>query len=123
MDAQRLEAILAQSWCRETSYTPERWTPANPAYGQCAVTALIVRDYLGGDIVRGTAKPPAGRSVSHYYNRIRGRDVDLTARQFPAGTAISASKVVEPGALLAHLPVRERYELLRARVARRLRRS
>lgn len=83
-----LEAALNKSWRKESSSDPENWTPENPAWGQCAVTALIVNDYLGGDIVWTNASLPDGREISHYFNKIDGVEKDLTRVQFPEGTRI-----------------------------------
>lgn len=48
-----LELALVNSWSKETSLDPDNWAPANSALGQCAVTALIINDYLGGRISLG----------------------------------------------------------------------
>ena len=81
---------LRQAWQRETSSDPAGWAPQNPAWGQCAVTACIVQDVLGGDIVWAEAKTPAGNTISHYFNKLAdGSVVDLTRDQFPAGTSLS----------------------------------
>ncbi len=89
MKLSHLEEALTKSWDRETSSDPEHWISENPAWGQCAVAALIVNDYLGGDIVWAEAKLPDGRKISHYFNLIEEKEVDLTRRQFPEGTIIS----------------------------------
>jgi len=83
-----LERALRSSWSRETSSDPENWSPSNPAWGQCAVTALVVNDYLQGEIVWAKAVLPDGRTISHYFNKIRGSEKDFTRSQFPEGTII-----------------------------------
>ena len=88
MKLSRLEEALTKCWDEKTSSDPEDWTSENPAWGQCAVAALIVNDYLGGEIVWAEAKLPDGRSISHYFNQIEGKEIDLTRRQFPDGTVI-----------------------------------
>jgi hypothetical protein len=40
---------LRRSWSIETS---SGWQPGNPASGQCGVTALVVQDKLGGEILK-----------------------------------------------------------------------
>jgi hypothetical protein len=90
MDADTLEGILQQAWCRESSTDPEHWTPENPAWGQCAVTACVAQDYLGGRIVWADATTPDGAKYSHYFNNIEGKEIDLTRRQFAQGTLIPA---------------------------------
>lgn len=70
-------------WARSTSADPDGWTPENPTFGQCAVTALLVQDIHGGELLRGKVG-----QVSHYWNRLPdGSELDLTWEQFPAGTA------------------------------------
>lgn len=46
-----LEQAIRCAWSRETSEEPDAWTCENPAFGQCAATARVIRDYLGGEIV------------------------------------------------------------------------
>lgn len=50
MEKQLIEKALKSSWSKETCYPPwaRGWTTENPTKGQCAVTALVVQDYLGG---------------------------------------------------------------------------
>lgn len=79
-----IRARLRESWSRRTS---SLWSEDNPARGQCGVTALVVNDHLGGEILR----TPIGRSW-HFYNRVEGRTLDLTAEQF--GTPIVYLDVV-----------------------------
>ena len=47
-----LRAELEDCWCADTSFWPELWTTAHPSVGQCAVTALVVSDRFGGEILR-----------------------------------------------------------------------
>ena len=83
-----LEEAVKNSWTKETSSDPENWSEGNPGWGQCAVTALVVNDYVGGEIVWAEAKIPDGRSISHYFNRKDETEIDLTRSQFPQGTVI-----------------------------------
>lgn len=85
--AWRLRLLMA-AWTAESSADPVAWTAANPAWGQCATTACVVQDILGGDIVWGEARPPQGGVISHYWNRVNGQDIDLTRRQFSAGAGL-----------------------------------
>ncbi|MDD3006485.1 MAG: hypothetical protein PHX30_02805 [Candidatus Pacebacteria bacterium] len=88
MDIKILEKALLKSWSRETSYYSAEWNESNPALGQCAITALIVNDYFGGDIVWSEAILSNKQKISHYFNIIDGKEVDLTRSQFPKGTII-----------------------------------
>lgn len=113
---------------KETSSDPKNWSRDNPAWGQCAVTVLIVNDYLGGEIVWAEAKLPDGRGISHYFNLIDGKEVDLTRRQFPEGTAIpqGVEKKKEFATTRDYIlcapgsSAKERYEILKEKVEENL---
>jgi hypothetical protein len=76
--ARRLRNALEAAWSRETTVNPANWSERNPAWGQCAVTALIVQDELGGELLRATVQ-----GVSHYWNLLEtGEELDFTRRQF-----------------------------------------
>jgi hypothetical protein len=101
---------LRQAWTATTSASTD-WTPERPSVGQCAVTALIVQDELGGVLLR-----TINANVSHYWNRLPdGSELDLTRDQFD---------VWEPGEIverdreyvLSFPETRRRYEELRSAV-------
>lgn len=119
-----LRLAFGRAWSKETSSDPAGWSPENPSWGQCAVTALCVQDALGGEIVWAEAQLPDGRRISHYFNRIDDEEVDLTREQFPAGTVIPAG-IPKPKSfastrdyILSFDVTRERYTKLRAALAR-----
>src|ERR1035437_4211987 len=79
-----LMAAISESWDAETS-VDEDWGPANPALGQDAATALVVQDYLGGQLVRSIVG-----DVDHYSNRLHDKTcLDLTRQQFCSGAGRS----------------------------------
>jgi hypothetical protein len=65
---------LRSSWSTKTS---GGWLADNPARGQCNVTALLVNDLFGGDMLK-TPLPDG----DHFYNRIGDARMDFTADQF-----------------------------------------
>jgi hypothetical protein len=73
----QLFGLFSQCWRRETSYDPEHWSAKNPAWGQCAVTALIVQDLLGGALLRANIN-----GIEHYWNQLPDFELDLTRHQF-----------------------------------------
>ena len=75
-EANRVAAALLGSWSIETS---GNWLPHNPARGQCNVTALLIHELFGGEILK-TPLPDG----DHFYNWIEGKRIDLTASQFEA---------------------------------------
>ena len=72
-----LRGELEQRWCAETSFWPEEWTSERPSVGQCAVTAMLVWDRFGGEMLR-----TVNQGVPHYWNRLKGVEVDLTRDQY-----------------------------------------
>ncbi|WP_407562058.1 hypothetical protein [Streptomyces sp. 184] len=116
-----IERAVRSSWGADTC-TPEfraRWTPANPARDQCGVTAMVLNDLLGGELVRGEVLVDGQRTDYHWWNRLgTGVEIDLPREQF------DPHETVTEGVVVARPPVpgrlREEYELLRSRVAERL---
>ncbi|ROQ67776.1 hypothetical protein EDD93_2222 [Streptomyces sp. 840.1] len=112
-----IEAAVRSSWGADTT-TPVRrphWTPGNPARDQCGVTALVLHDLLGGDLIRGEVRVGGVRTDYHWWNRLGpGTEIDLTREQF------APQEVVTGGTVVARPPeivrLREEYELLRGRV-------
>jgi hypothetical protein len=73
-DPDAVQAALFKAWSLATS---SQWSADNPAAGQCNVTALLVHELFGGELLKTPL--PAG---DHFYNRIRGRRYDFTTSQF-----------------------------------------
>ena len=70
---------LREAWSASSS---TKWKKENPALGQCGVTALVVQDWLGGEILKTKIKKPGQPELWHFYNRVGGEAVDFTASQF-----------------------------------------
>lgn len=68
-----LEA-LHKSWSAESS---SLWSLENPAKGHCGVTAIVIQENFGGDIL----KTYVG-GTPHFYNRVAGVNIDFTSSQF-----------------------------------------
>jgi hypothetical protein len=113
-----LRPLVRTAWGSDTCYpnASEEWRPDNPARAQCGMTALVVQDLLGGDLILGEVHVDGAKVGNHYWNRLPdGTEIDLTADQFFAGEVFVNGQVV-------HRPpdaprrFREQYELLRERV-------
>lgn len=77
---------VKESFSKDTSADPEEWSETNSTYGQCAVAALVVQGFFGGEILRAEIPEKWQDAIgfsTHYWNRIAGRDVDFTREQFP----------------------------------------
>jgi len=123
VDVERVKQALRDSWTRETCYPGcvDEWRLINPSFGQCAVTALILQNYINGELLYCAHN-------HHYWNRTPGQEeIDLTKDQFPAGTIICLDEVKPRDYLLfseaaRKVKTKERYLLLRERVERILKR-
>ncbi len=111
------EALNA-SWCRETAYKSDRpfWSRGNITRGQCTVTAMVVNDFLGGQVMRGFSKK---YNIIHYWNIVDNEKIDFTFDQFIGDKDdITFDKIGVKSnfELLKIGNVRSRYLLLRQKV-------
>lgn len=126
VEPSQLEKALQKAWCKETSSDPANWTAKNPAWGQCAISALLINDYFGGKIVFAEALLPNGTKISHYFNFINEMEIDITREQFPPGTIIPTGVDKTKGFsttrdyVLSYLPTKERYMLLKDKLQKLL---
>lgn len=117
----RLSEAFRLSWSQETAYPSDasNWTTRFPSLGQCAVTALIVHDELGGKIHKNA-------EFRHYWNQLpSGAIVDFTKDQFDTKQAIVSQGTVSKVDLLqgqraVEANTRQRYILLNNRVKKTL---
>ena len=74
---------LCHVWCAETCAPRMRkdWTKDNMTLGQCSVTAFLVQDIFGGEVL-GILLPDGNY---HCFNRVGNCAFDLTSEQFPEG--------------------------------------
>lgn len=107
---EKLKAAPSQAWSKETCYEPQQdvWLKENPAMGQCYVTALVLNDYLGGEIL----KAKSSNGVSHYWNSVDGEEIDFTRSQFPEDEVFTKPVMV----LRENLEENERYRILKEKV-------
>ncbi|MGY1436793.1 YunG family protein [Streptomyces reniochalinae] len=121
----RLEWALRESWgadtCSPDDLARAGWSPANPSWGQCDVTALVVHDLLGGELMCGEVYAANGEQQGfHWWNRLPGgREIDLTRDQFRAGQVVTEGVTV-PRPVGRPLRRAAEYTLLRGRVRARL---
>lgn len=103
-----LPTVFQECWRRETSYDPEKWSPENPTHGQCAITALVVQDLLGGDLLKGKVN-----GADHYWNRLPdSTEFDLTRDQFGAAVSVTSPERVSRQYVLSFEDTVRRYEQL-----------
>ena len=73
-NASEFAVAIERCWSRATASV---YISANPAKGQCSVTALLAQDCFGNDIL----KTRVG-DAWHFYNFVNEERLDFTASQF-----------------------------------------
>ena len=120
-DILHITEALRASWCPETSTLGDDLPADNPARGQCAVSSLVVQDFLGGDLFRVRVSGD-GIDERHYYNVLDDSTVIDTTREQYQGKAVSLTPapvdlegkyVSIREKVLDNEDTRKRYELLR----------
>ncbi|MEU9378779.1 alpha/beta hydrolase [Streptomyces sp. NPDC048255] len=119
-----IEAAIRAGWsadtCEPADISRIAWTAENPAWGQCDITAVVVQDIVGGELVLGEVFLDGRQEGYHWWNLLPGGiRIDLTREQFRRGETVTPGRVVKrpPG----RLPRRwEEYQLLRRRVIDKL---
>ena len=115
-----LRAAWAADTCSPDDIARSAWSSVNPAWGHCDITALVVNDLFGGDLVMGEVYLDGQQNGYHWWNRlVSGLEIDLTQEQFRLGQSVTAAQVRRrpPGPLPKR---REEYLLLRSRLEVRL---
>ncbi|WP_433066759.1 YunG family protein [Dactylosporangium sp. CS-033363] len=88
-----------RSWGPETCDPSDLadWHPGNPSRGQCGMTALVVREVLGGDLLLARVTASGRPAGYHYWNRLPdGSDLDLTRDQFRPGEVVGPGEIAIP---------------------------
>jgi hypothetical protein len=123
----QIEDAIRASWCRETCdpVDLDEWSESNPAKGQCGVTALVIQDLLGGELLIAEVRHADGsRQGVHYWNRLScGTEIDLTRTQFANGELIGRPGLVTRPRNTDEGRMAEQYRLLAGRVASQLART
>ncbi|GHH95250.1 YunG family protein [Streptomyces capillispiralis] len=76
-----LDRALRACWAADTCSPDDLadWRPDNPARGHCDLTALVVHDVFGGDLVVGEVHLAGSPRGFHWWNRLSsGVELDLT---------------------------------------------
>jgi hypothetical protein len=120
-----IDRAFRASWAADTCSPDDLaragWNPGNPAWGHCDITALLVNDLFGGDLVLGDVHPADGAGQGcHWWNRLAGGiEIDLTREQFRDGQAITNVRIIKRPGPQPRFRAKE-YRLLRSRVASHL---
>jgi hypothetical protein len=119
-----LQAIIRSGWSAESCdpVDVQDWSPQNPARGQCAVTALVLQEILGGELLLADVLNEHGsRQGVHFWNRLAGGlEVDLTREQFKPSEVVQTPTVVDRPDDLTTVRLYPQYQALAGAVLARL---
>jgi 8-oxo-dGTP pyrophosphatase MutT (NUDIX family) len=118
LTGERLRPVFLAAWGPDTC-DPQNlasWRVDNPARGQSEMTALVVQDLHGGELIVGDVHVDGVKVGHHWWNQLPdGTEVDLTAEQFIPGETVTSGQVrLRPQDAPARC--RGQYRLLRHRV-------
>lgn len=116
MKIKQLQQALLNSYSQDLCYEKVRnhWTEENKALGMCAITALIVNDYFKGQIAKIKVD-----GISHYFNIIDNKIIDLTKTQFKSEIDYKDYKIVHRNDILTE-DTKNRYQRLKKKVIKEL---
>ncbi len=79
VDIENIQNVLLECYSKDLCYlkVQNKWNDKNKCFGMCAITSLIINDYFGGDICKIHVD-----GISHYFNLIEDKIIDLTSSQF-----------------------------------------
>ncbi len=113
-----LYAACILAWGEDTAFG--KWDELCPDLNQCVPTALVVQDYLGGELLR--CHTVYGNK--HVWNRLPdGREIDFTRAQFDYSLDYpvrEGKKKANRKSLFRVQHVKRRYKLLKRRVEQQL---
>lgn len=109
-----IKYAIRLSWGADTAYKPDTndFINNHPSASQCAVSAVVLNDLVGGVIKKGTVNG----LIKHYWNCVNGDKIDLTSAQFNSSISITNEKVVNKQELLKNKYFYNRYIILKSRV-------
>ena len=112
MDIENLSKKLYQCYSKDLCYPKirDKWDENNKYFGMCAITSLIINDYYGGEICKIYVN-----GISHYFNFINNRIIDLTSKQFEHQIDYSNYEIVKRNDILVE-DTQQRYILLKERL-------
>lgn len=117
MNLEIIKELLLECYSKDLCYpkVQETWNDNNKCFGMCAITALIINDYFGGDICKIYVD-----GISHYYNLIENKIVDLTSSQFNHEIDYNDYQIIDRKTILT-TDTKNRYNILKERLNKKYR--
>ena len=116
MNIENIKEILLECYSKDLCYpkVQNEWNDNNKYFGMCAITSLIINDYFGGNICKIYVE-----GISHYYNLIEDKIIDLTSSQFNCDIDYKNYQIVDSKKILTD-DTKRRYNVLKERLVNKL---
>ena len=111
MNIENIQKVLLECYSKDLCYpkVQDDWNDNNKCFGMCAITSLIINDYFGGDICKIHVD-----EISHYFNLIDDKIIDLTSSQFNHEIDYKDYQIIDRLKILTD-DTKNRYNILKAR--------
>ena len=116
MNIENIQKVLLECYSKDLCYpkVQNEWNDKNKCFGMCAITSLIINDYFGGDICKIHVD-----EISHYFNLIENRIVDLTSSQFNHEIDYKDYQIIDRQKILID-DTKTRYHILKSKLIKAL---
>lgn len=116
MNIEKIKEALLECYSKDLCYpkVQNEWNENNKCFGICVITALIINDYFSGDICKIHVD-----GISHYFNLIEDKIIDLTKDQFNHEIDYKNYQIVDRRKILID-DTKNRYNTLKSRLIKTL---
>lgn len=113
---ENIKEVLLECYSKDLCYpkVQNEWNDDNKCFGMCAITSLIINDYFGGVICKIHVD-----GISHYFNLIEDRIIDLTSSQFNCDIDYKNYQIADREKILTD-DTKHRYNVLKERLVNKL---
>ena len=116
MNIENIQKVLLECYSKDLCYpkVQNEWNDENKCFGMCAITSLIINDYFGGDICKIHVE-----GISHYFNLVQDKIVDLTSSQFNHEIDYKDYQIIDRQKILTD-DTKTRYHILKSKLIKAL---
>ena len=116
MNIETVQKSLLYCYSKDLCYykIKDEWNENNKCLGMCAITSLIINDYFGGNICKMHVD-----GISHYFNLIDNKVVDLTSSQFNHEINYNNYQIIDRNEMLTD-DTEQRYGKLKSKLINKL---
>ena len=116
MNIEKIKEALLECYSKDLCYpkVQNKWNENNKCFGMCAITALIINDYFSGNICKIHVD-----GISHYFNLIEDKIIDLTKDQFNHEIDYKNYQIIDREKILTD-DTKHRYNVLKERLVNKL---